>query len=422
VVEQLTAQTLRNTPSKDERRFPPFAAMLLVVVLPIGPLGAAASLVSAPLWLGRRSDYRVAAALQILLLACVACGLALLAFNPAGGSFSRSSSTGDLLLIARAGLAFGALLWCRTVLGVGRMTFLYGASGLLKSLVEFPPTTDANTWKYHYSWWLVLIALSLLGRRGWAPAAVCGLIIAVIASISEYRALFVFLAMTSLFLVARIALRHWTNRLQSAPQAFRALAATWAALAVVVSTVYILMQNLLLRGFFGMDLQMKTQLQIDQYGSIISGGRVEPPITLRLMESNPLGYGPGYVPTTRDYYDGVYEQVHSSNLAYLNDYTFGGHIKLHSFWGDLWVNAGPVGLVTSVVMLALVVSALSWAITGPKPQFLAVFLAVWGGWHVCFSPIYSNLLDFTLIAAVIAVPRPKAPGNRLTATSSFRGR
>jgi hypothetical protein len=378
-------------------------ATLLVLCLPLGAVGATTSLLAAPLWLGRRSDFRIAGGLQTILLMCVASGMALFVINPAGGSFSRGSAVGDLSLIARAGLTLGALLWCRKVLDISRIALLFGFAGLAKALAQYPPTLDPTTWKYHYSWWLILIVLAILGRHGRTKTLVALALIAVIASISEYRALFAFLAITILFMCASSALRRWMGK--SAEPRVGALMLLWTTLITVVVAVYVMLQNLFLRGVFGSDLQAKTQLQLDQYGSIISGGRVEPPITARLMQANPLGYGPGYVPNTNDYYDGVYEKVHSSNLTYLNDYIFGGHIKLHSFWGDLWVNAGPVGLATAGVMAAVVLSALSASAASQRPQLLVVFLATWGGWHICFSPIYSNLLDFSLIAAVIAVPR-----------------
>lgn len=382
-------------------------ALVLVLTQFLGPIGALAALVASPIWFPtlRRFDY--ARLFFVAMAACVCGALVLWVVNPAEGSYSASNAVGDLTLIARAGVAFGVFVWCRSVLGIINLAFVYGALGLLRAFVDYGITTDAVQLKYHFSWWMVVLLLAFVSRleRRLAIGLMATGVLA-IAAIAEYRALVAFLTLSvALLLLARFTARR--GQALTTKALGRDLLKIGPPIVLLTYLTYKAVEKLLLGGAFGESLQLKTELQIAQFGSIILGGRAEAPIALGLMRDNPWGYGPGYVPTAQDYYAGAYQRLVDANVNYLDTYSFAGHIKLHSFWGDLWVNAGIAGLCAAGLMLILVGTGLSTALRHRSPELLTIFLCVWGVWHVLFSPIYSNLLEFAFIAAVVA--RSKSP-------------
>jgi hypothetical protein len=385
-------------------------------------------LVLVPLWFNAVRSVRLGRSLQVLLLACVPAGAAIVVLNPAGGTFDFDTATANALLPVRAAVIFSTLVWARSILGVRSIVLIYGGASLVSMLLEHFPDFSATTIKYFYSWPLALVILAVLqGRNSRIGILATSVAIAVLATLGEYRSLLAFVTVAAALCLLHPILNRWlapndpNGRVRAWP-----VAVAVTGVGVAVWLVYGLAEQVLLSGALGTSIQLKTAEQIQNYGSLIGGGRTEAPISLGLIADNPLGYGPGFIPTSHEYSAGAYDAVVRDDSAYLNAYVFGGHIRLHSFWGDLWVNFGLVGLLTVAVMLAILASGLLATLRRPRPDMMSTLLIVWGTWNVLFSPIYSNLMDFALIAAAVgssvSLARKSEPGSAPTRTVGFRRR
>lgn len=430
MTESLGSRSSFLHPARSSVKAPPRArgllAALAVVALPFGTAGMMLVLALVPLWFNAVRSVRFGRSLQLLLLACVPAGAALAALNPAGGTFDFDTAVANALLPVRAAIIFSVLVWARSILGVRLIVLIYGCASLAGMLLEHLPDLSATTIKYFYSWPLALVILAVLhGRNSRIGILATSAAIAILATVGEYRSLLAFVTVAAALCLLHPVLHRWLlprdphGRVKLWPVAIAV-----SGVGIAVWLVYGLAEQVLLSGALGTSIQLKTLEQIQNYGSLIGGGRTEAPITLGLITDNPLGYGPGFIPTSHEYSAGAYDAVMRDDSAYLNAYVFGGHIRLHSFWGDLWVNFGIVGLITVAAMLALLASGLLASLRSPMPDMMPMVLIVWGTWNVIFSPIYSNLMDFALIAAAVgssvAVARKPLPGAGRAETLSDR--
>lgn len=377
-------------------------AIIVSATLPWGWPGFVAAVLIAPFWVRLARQYWGIRTLLISLLASGAFGFLLTWANPAGGSYSPVIAGEVYQLLFFAIVTIGSLLWSRSKIGAASTAVVYALSTLTKALVMYWPAMDANTWKYNYSWPVVILVLAIASWSSSRVVQSLGVAVAVAVSFTaEYRSLAAIVIVALLLFLLRPLFR----RLMAAENARRPavrVSLSIAAIVALVAGLYQVLESALLDGVFGAALQVKTQEQILYYGSLLGGGRVEAPITMNLMAVSPFGFGPGYVPTSREYTEGAYAQIiYAGQEPYLQQYTFFERIKLHSFWGDFWVNFGPVGLVTVGVMIVIVAVSLFAAVTSVRTSIVVVALAVWTFWDVLYSPIYSNLLYACLAIAVI---------------------
>lgn len=378
-------------------------AAVLALTLPIAMLGVPIALALLPVWLLTARRFRHARLLQFLIIGSALSGVVLYLLRPAGGDFSLSIAREVLQLLATSLVVFSSMLWVRATLGIPAGAAFYALGALAFALVDNGGNLDPDTWKAEYAWPLVILMLSLAamnGRRSATVAAIFGSM--AVAVIAEYRSLAAImllagvLAVLSPMLRTRAAGRKFENA---------RLVAALVLICGSVYAVYAIIERLLISGFFGQAIQIKTISQIDSAGSLIAGGRVEGPIALRLLARNPWGFGPGYVPTVSDYSQGVDSlQTQADWGYYLTGYVFNDRLKLHSTWGDLWSNLGPLGLVLAVVVATTLVAALWRGVRARATPVLLFVLCIWGLWDTAFSPIYSNLHNLVVALALVVAP------------------
>lgn len=377
-------------------------AVLLVIASAVSNLSVIVALVLYPVLIRNAARYRFGLVFQTLLTASVISGIALLLLNPAGGDHSGGVATDVLALGVRAIFVFSVALWARSVIGIRWTAVSYAGATLAIALYDHFPAQDEVTWKYYYSWPLIILILALLDRWRSSLALIAGLAaIILVSSAAAYRSLLALGVVAALLLVLQPRLRRWLVARDGVSLRYVRPILSIAAIAGLVFFAASLIEQISLSGFLGPAAQIKTAEQINNYGSLIAGGRTEIPVALNLMSRNPIGFGPGYLPTSEDYSAGVYSSLYTFNRGYADEYLFGGQIKLHSFWGDLWVNFGLIGLALAVLLGVVVVLSLMHALRGTQPRLLILLMCVWSGWNVLFSPIYSNYLESMLMLALI---------------------
>lgn len=382
-------------------------AALLSATMPFGAPGELLALAIIFVWLAEVRHYRFAVPLIFSLALCVFSGIVLHALNPGGGTFDQSGFLSDSLLPVHALLAFAGLLWARSVIGIRHVALIYGTVSVAHAFITNPAAADSADWKFHYAWPLVIVIMAVFDRRGTWPLIACTFSLIAVALLAEWRGLIAFIAIGLIILLLKPALMRLVSEERRRINVGLAITLTAAAAAGVI-LIYSVLEQALLSGLLGAEAQLKTVAQIHQYGSLAAGARTETPMTVNLMLYNPFGFGPGYVPSQSEYAASVYAAVQEASRSYLDTYTFNGHIKLHSFWGDLWVNFGLMGLLTAALMMVVSIIGVVVAARARDHVFMLIMFGVIAAWHVLFSPIYSNLQDVAFIAALIVPIRTAA--------------
>lgn len=389
------------------------AVLLLVVFFLAFPgLWLPLAIITMPLWLRVINQYRFAWTIVVSLMTMLASGLVLLSISE--GEHDPVATKSTLVLVVRAGLIFAVLLWARKSLGARWTAIAYCSGALGVALIQHFPNFDALTIKYFYAWPLMVILIAWQGgRRNIVIWMLANFAFIMVALQAEYRSALAFWALAMLLIV----IQRMFNRHPSSNRRAGAFAVTIVAAATVLLTTYFLLERVLVAGWLGEDLQRKTLEQVREYGSLLAGGRVEAPLAWNLLTAHPSGFGPGFIPTSREYGAAVSSAVLESNRYYVDGYMFAGQIKLHSFWGDLWVNFGVVGLLVAF-LLGIIVSAQLWRQMQQRTtNVLVIFLGVWVVWNLCFSPIYSNLVEELAMFAIILESRQIAVGTKSMRTT-----
>lgn len=148
--------------------------------------------------------------------------------------------------------------------------------------------------------------------------------------------------------------------------------------------------QLALNGNLGEELQ-RVQVSQSQSGTPIPG-RVEYGATFALMGHDPLGLGPGVMPSGADIgvgKSGLVAIGGSNSGEYVDGQMFANAFEVHSVAGDLWVEFGLAGLFLAGVILAslaqAVVLILKSAPSGATALYASVGIA--GVWDLLFSPL-----------------------------------
>lgn len=388
--------------------------MAIVFLLPIGSLGVGGiatlnlgvllSLAIVPIWFRSASSYRGARALQILMLAAIACGLVLLLQTTTTHEIVHQRAAALPLTMFFSAFTLGVLLWARQVTNIATLGVSFGAGALIESLIRMGEWGE-NAWKYGYAWPCAVIALSLVIGRKKEPLW-SSLIVAAIVGVSiggGYRSLVAFAVVALALYLFTI----WNTRGSSVRRGIR------FGLVVVATPVlaFVSFSWLLLGGALGSIAQTRTEEQIAESGSIVAGGRQEWAAAVALFRENPLGFGPGVVPNPEDI------SVGKAGLAtiganvesyHVNTYLFGGQFRFHGIASDLWASFGLVGLGLAAVLLV----AIGWFLwrsgVAASTSTIQTLLALWAVWDIVFSPLDSNW-RYLIFTISIVLLRDKEP-------------
>lgn len=370
------------------------------------PIGQVLALVTAPLWLpSLLSDWRRVALGGTLVLLGIG-GVVLLVTNPGGLAISIPVAGAVIGLLVTCAMSIGVIVWAMQAHGLVVVAISY-AVGTLVNGVLVMGTIDENVWKYTLAYPAALILLALCARSTRVRWEIVSLVaIGVLSAAGAYRSLLgicavVLIAMGLSALLRRreISIRGWDVR----PLAFI------ASMVAIVTALVVGLTQLLLSGLAGERAQASTELAISRGGDIISGGRSEWVATIELFSQNPWGFGPGAVPTDtiRQLVRDAFQQAGiEPSWQHINTYVIGERFKLHSTYGDLWVNFGPITtLVFFAVCAVIMYSFISRATTKARQPALLWLLLILAGWDLLFSPIYTNFphVIFAMVVLTFAL-------------------
>jgi hypothetical protein len=144
-------------------------------------------------------------------------------------------------------------------------------------------------------------------------------------------------------------------------------------------------------GYLGSANQVNSVEQMRRTGSLLEGARPEWSATFELMKDQPLGHGPGAVPTPHDIgiaRAGLNSIGISGRGDYYMQYMFGGHFKLHSVVADLWISFSILGILLGIGFLVAIARGM---IAGRRHLALHAFVGLSATWFLFFGPILSDL-------------------------------
>ena len=362
-------------------------------------------LATAPVWIRVLAGYRGGAALSIFVVAAVVAGVGLTLLATGHHAITRQALASDVSLVLFTFCSIGVVLWGADRLGE-RSTGLMAGLGMVAGALVHGASGDLNFWKGGLSTPVVVLVLGLTAARaGWTVLALLAL--AVTSVLFDTRAQAVVLVLSAL-LVA------WQRRPRSAGRRASVIG-TGLVLAVLGLLAYRVGTQVLVSGYLGAEAQQRSVVQIDRAGSLLLGGRPEIAATLALMRSHIQGYGFGVAPRTADLIDakqGLARINYDPNNGYVERYMFGDGFELHSVVGDVWVYAGPVGLLLVALVVLLLVRGLADRLPQRSATGLILFLSLWTFWNLLFSPLLNAALPLALAVGLTMSRKvtPEPPG------------
>lgn len=366
--------------------------------------GDVLALLTLPMWVSSFARYRAGLPIAGLLVATAVTGLVLSevsAVDHVVDAAGRRDTTVELMHLL---LCVGVVLWARRLMSNGRIAICFGF-GLLVTAIATPSEWSTNAWKYAFAVPVAVLVLGLI--NGLSRPLVACLVLAALAAISvvlDSRAYSAALALCLVLVLWRSSARvraAQTSRVQVA-----------ALIAALTAAAYLLATNLLVSGYLGRDAQARTIAQIHTSGSLILGGRPELAATFALIAHRPQGYGVGVIPTSHDVLvaKGGLERVgYDPNNGYVDKFMFGGHIELHSVFGDAWANWGLAGLATVAVVAFLALRSVVEAVAFRTGDVITIYACCWTLWNLGFSPLPVSVPILALAVAFSLHPRTAVP-------------
>lgn len=392
------------------------------ITLPQGvEVGFVVAAVLAPLWLRTVRHYRFMPLLLVLGALAAGAGIWLRIANQGDHAVDGGIATSTTVLLIGAVLSLGLVLWTRTILSLPMVALFFGV-GLLLGVDPSAAQFATNPYKFGFAIPLAVIGLAAakLSRRWWVELIVV-LALTGLAATNDARATFGLLLLAVVLLVAQLPF-------------FRAGhggSAFLVSLGVVVVglVVYNVGQTLVLSGILGEATTARSLAQFNASGSLVLGGRPELGATLGLIAHSPWGFGAGVVPSPSDVriaQEGMSAVGYDPNNGYVTRYMFGGHIELHSVFGDIWAQTGVVGLVFIAVAACVMVYGITRNIADGTAAAVLLYVVAKSLFDLLFSPFFSAEQLFVLALGLIAVPvaarglpRPARVQRTYSSTSSM---
>ena len=365
--------------------------------------GTLASMLFLPIWVSKFRLFRTARLFVGVVLLCMVWSYALTSIAVSDGyTVNASDRIQSLTLFLSIVVGTGTIFWARTVMSIELVGFSYGL-GMVIGAAMSGPVAGGNPWKFVWAAPVSVVVLALAGRRHTTASGVVALLgLAVVSVILDCRSYSAALALSAVLLLWNARPKSMTRR--------GWWVMTAAAIAGVGLAMYYLATTLLVAGYLGKSAQDRTVAQIQTSGSLLLGGRPEVSATWALMQYRPQGYGVGIIPTPSDILvakSGLAGIGYNPNNGYVERFMLGGHIELHSIFGDLWATAGFAGLALVVLIAFIVIRGLSTSIASGTASALPIFLCCWTFWNLAFSPLYAAL-PILILAIGVILPRKVA--------------
>lgn len=383
----------------------PVAVVLLAVWAVNAPIiggvtsGTVAGLVAAPLWLPALRRYRMARATMLLGCAAVVAGILLAVYQSSFRDYDLGNARAQVSLLVAALSGIGLILWARNVIPLRWVAVVLGA-GLLVSGLPYA-LASGNPWKFGVGVPATIILLGLgIGARWFVQVALLGGV-ALLSVANDYRSMAGIAALAAGFVILQ-AVKFRPPKGWLGPLMIGVLG------AVAVAGLYVVGTNLAANGTLGAEIATRTEQQLQQAGTLIAAARPEWIGTIGLMGAHPMGFGFGAVPEYADVWSakqGLYTVGIGSTNGYVDNYMFGGQIRLHSTIADLWSQAGLAGVAFALTLAVVLVAALAGQLRAATLTGLAAFLVANALWDIGFSPLYGSAMRLAAAVGLVLLLR-----------------
>lgn len=369
-------------------------------------VGHVLTLVLAPLWFPALRRYTGGVWLAVVGLAATVSSIWLTVYASSDHGTIMSNTVANTVLITGSISALGVLFWARELLPTWLIGSVFGF-GMLVDVVTHQEVLgynagsggQVNVWKFAIAVPLAVLLLSLaqtVGRR-WAEVVVL-LGLALASARFDSRSYF------GEFLIAAL-LVVW----QGLPIGHRRTSAARILIffGVVVAAMYNIGMSLILGGALGAQTQARSLQQIQQSGSIITGGRPEMGASVALFLSRPFGFGAGTLADNADLVvakNGMRQLNYDPQNGYVENFLFGKQIELHSMLGDLWAYAGFAGIALGVLVAVLLTVIIGRSLAARAMSGLLIFVVVLTYWNLFFNPL---LADAPVLVLALGLGLPK---------------
>lgn len=363
--------------------------------------GLVIGLLLLPVWWPHTARFRGARTLLVLFCASVVAGWILAWAAPAAYQILPTRLRFDTGLMLGLAVGLGVLLWARNVLPPGQLAVTFGLGAIFASGLGGGLWSE-NPWKYALDAPVAMVLLGAVRGRRWLTVSALA-VLAAVSLVWVSRASFMIFVVTLGLVFAARAPARWRRSL------------SWPRLGLLVAVASVVLvwagTTAMKSGLLGAGIQHRTEMQIDEAGSLLSGGRQEFYATFALLGYRLAGFGLGVAvdePTIEVARAGMAANV-PPDPHYLRDYMFGSGVELHSVAADLWARCGWVGVVLAAAILIVVIRGLARSFREGGLDPLVACLAVWTLWNLAFSPLYSAGVTLSLGLALI-LPRVREHG------------
>ena len=399
------------------------AAVVTIVALAVRiPLqqglevGHVLAIVLAPLWIPRLGRYRGAVLVAGAIVLAVGAGLWLTEASRGDHVVSRTETTYVTVMVLGLLAGIGVLLWARTLMRDATVAVWFGV-GMLAGVNPASTLFATNPWKFGLTVPVTVLVLALAWRAGSRRAAAVALVVLIVlAGLNDARS-----ELAMLLLVLLVVL--WEMRPRT-PGRRGSVALTLGGLGGLALVVFQAGQALILEGYLGEATRQRTEAQLDESGSVITGGRPEVGAFVALLRAHPWGFGSGTFPTSTELgtaKTGMAALGYDPDNGYVENYLFGEGFELHSVVGDLWTRFGLIGIALAVVILVVVLTGAARSIAHRAGAAVLVYAAVKTLWNLPFSPLYGSIPLLMLAVGLCLIPRAAdAPGDAVDRAGADR--
>jgi hypothetical protein len=385
------------------------AVVALALRIPIQQgleVGHVLAVVLAPLWVPRLARHRGAIVVAGAILLAVAAGLWLTEASRGDHVVSRTETTYVTVMVLGLLAGIGVVLWARTLMRDATVAVWFGV-GMLAGVNPSSTLFSTNPWKFGLSVPVAVLLLAIAWRVGSRRAAAVALVVLIVlAGVNDARS-----ELAILLLVLLVVL--WELR-PSTTGRRGSVGLTLLGLGGLALVVYQAGQALILEGYLGEATRQRTEAQLDESGSVITGGRPELGAFVALLRAHPWGFGAGTFPSSTELgiaKTGMAALGYDPDNGYVENYLFGEGFELHSVVGDLWTRFGLIGIALALVLLVVVLTGAARSVAHRAGAAVLVYAAVKTLWNLPFSPLYSSIPLLMLAVGLCLIPRAADPAD-----------
>lgn len=392
-----------SAPSRAEAIYHGSAAVALLGAALIGmrvdisygvTAGGIYALAMLPIWTRTLVRSRSLLVISFLAILCVGSGYLL---TQANGS-THATNSSDLLShsaqLVQLAATTAFLVWAFSSTSVSAATVAFGVGAVAG--IPFNESSDPNLWRFTLSIPLTMLILALASlSRGLTIPVVALVGLAVVGFVNDSRSNSSFLLLAAVVLV-------WQRIARTGSRRGRGFG---GAVTLVVSGLLLanLVQSAILDGYFGEVTRQRTEMQIEQSGNVVFGGRPEIAASAALIGRYPFGLGSGTIANYQDIQAASQSMLgigYDPDNYYVQKFMFGQTVEVHSVIGDLWIWFGIAGLVFGAACATIFILGSLRGYGAGSLAAVYLYIVLRATWDLFFSPFASAVRLWPLALAL----------------------